>query len=104
MVVARDVDRGAAQATGARIEGHGEGGSAPRCQRDWERDAAYREICTVGATRDDRGDLEVEQLPAETIAGRDPQLEKAIEVMMAELEENPPSEPVRPPSPVRVRQ
>ncbi len=48
-------------------------------------------------------DIEVEQLPAETIAGRDPQLEKAIEVIMAELEANPPVEPVRPPFPVRVR-
>ena len=49
-------------------------------------------------------DIEVEQLPAETIAGRDPQLLKAIEVIMAELEANPPTEPVRPPFPVRVRQ
>ena len=48
-------------------------------------------------------DIEVEQLPSETIAGRDPQLEKAIEVIMAELEANPPVEPVRPPFPVRVR-
>ncbi len=48
-------------------------------------------------------DIEVEQLPAETIAGRDPQLEKAIEVIMAELEADPPTEPVRPPFPVRVR-
>ena len=42
-------------------------------------------------------------LDAETIAGHDPQLEKAIEVIMAELEANPPVEPVRPPFPVRVR-
>lgn len=48
-------------------------------------------------------DIEVEQLPAETVKGRDPQLEKAIEVIMAELEANPPTEPVRPPFPVRVR-
>ena len=31
-------------------------------------------------------DIEVEQLPAEVIAGRDPQLEKAIEVVLSELE------------------
>jgi tricorn protease len=49
-------------------------------------------------------DIEVEQLPSETIQGHDPQLEKAIEVIMAELEANPPVEPVRPPFPVRVRQ
>jgi len=48
-------------------------------------------------------DIEVEQLPVETIAGHDPQLEKAIEVIMAELEADPPVEPVRPPFPVRVR-
>jgi tricorn protease len=49
-------------------------------------------------------DIEVEQWPAETIAGSDPQLEKAIEVILAELEANPTVEPVRPPFPVRVRQ
>ncbi len=48
-------------------------------------------------------DIEVEQLPAETIAGHDPQLEKAIEVIMEMLEIDPPIEPVRPPFPVRVR-
>ena len=48
-------------------------------------------------------DIEVEQWPAETIAGHDPQLEKAIEVVMEMLEINPPTEPVRPPFPVRVR-
>lgn len=48
-------------------------------------------------------DIEVEQWPADIINGRDPQLEKAIEVIMKELEKNPPREPVRPPYPVRVR-
>jgi len=48
-------------------------------------------------------DIEVEQLPAEVIAGRDPQLEKAIEVILKELEKNPPVKPERPPYPVRVR-
>jgi tricorn protease len=46
-------------------------------------------------------DIEVEQTPADVIAGRDPQLEKAIEVVMAELKKNPPSKVVRPPYPVR---
>ena len=49
-------------------------------------------------------DIEVEQTPAEVIMGRDPQLEKAIEVIMQQLEANPPEEYVRPPYPVRVRQ
>ena len=49
-------------------------------------------------------DIEVEQLPAEIINGRDPQLEKAIEVALKELEENPTKEPVRPPYPVKVKQ
>ncbi|UMR30491.1 PDZ domain-containing protein [Massilia sp. MB5] len=41
-------------------------------------------------------DIEVEQTPADVIAGRDPQLEKAIEVVKAELAKNPPSKPPRP--------
>jgi tricorn protease len=48
-------------------------------------------------------DIEVEQWPADVINGRDPQLEKAIEVALKELEKNPPETPVRPPYPVRVR-
>jgi len=48
-------------------------------------------------------DIEVEQWPAETMKGRDPQLEKAIEVVLEMLEANPRVEPVRPPFPVRVR-
>jgi tricorn protease len=49
-------------------------------------------------------DIEVEQTPADVIEGRDPQLEKAIEVVMKQLEENPPKEPVRPAYPIRVRE
>ena len=48
-------------------------------------------------------DIEVEQWPADVIEGRDPQLEKAIEVALKELEKNPPAEPVRPAYPIRVR-
>ena len=48
-------------------------------------------------------DIEVEQYPADIIAGRDPQLEAAIEVIMAELEANPPTGPVKPPYPIRAR-
>ncbi len=48
-------------------------------------------------------DIEVEQSPSEVIKGHDPQLEKAIEIIMEELEENPPKEYVRPEYPVRVR-
>jgi tricorn protease len=46
-------------------------------------------------------DIEVEQTPADVIAGRDPQLEKAIEVVMAELKKAPPTTPKRPAYPVR---
>jgi tricorn protease len=49
-------------------------------------------------------DIEVEQTPAEVIAGHDPQLEKAIEVILEELEANPPPVMERPPYPVRVWQ
>ncbi len=48
-------------------------------------------------------DIEVEQWPAEIIKGNDPQLEKAIEVALEELKKNPPTEPKRPPYPVKVR-
>ena len=48
-------------------------------------------------------DIEVEQTPADVIAGRDPQLERAIQVAMDALEKNPPKKPALPPFPVRVR-
>ena len=47
-------------------------------------------------------DVEVEQLPADVIAGKDPQLEKAIELVLKELKKNPPRELKRPPFPVRM--
>jgi len=48
-------------------------------------------------------DIEVEQWPAEVIAGHDPQLERAIAEIMSELAANPPHKPQRPPFPTRVR-
>ena len=48
-------------------------------------------------------DVDVEQWPADVIAGRDPQLEKAIEIVLEQLEASPPAEPVKPPFPIRVR-
>ncbi len=48
-------------------------------------------------------DIEVEQLPADVIAGKDPQLEKAIEVALQQLAEHPPTEYKKPPYPIRVR-
>jgi tricorn protease len=48
-------------------------------------------------------DIEVEQLPAEVIAGKDPQLEMAIEVIMEELKKDPPKTMKRPPYPIRVK-
>jgi tricorn protease len=48
-------------------------------------------------------DIEVDQNPADVIAGRDPQLEKAIEVIKAELAKNPPARPVRPAFPVKAK-
>ncbi len=47
-------------------------------------------------------DVEVEQTPAAVINGRDPQLEKAIELILEELKKNPSVEPVRPPFPVKA--
>ena len=48
-------------------------------------------------------DIDVEQTPAAVIAGRDPQLEKAIEVIQAELAKNPPVKPKRPTYPDKSR-
>jgi tricorn protease len=45
-------------------------------------------------------DVEVEQTPADVIAGHDPQLEKAIEIVKAQLKAQPQTQ--RPPYPVRV--
>ncbi len=47
-------------------------------------------------------DVEVEQWPADIIKGRDPQLEKAIEIVMDELKKHPQEEPQRPPYPKKV--
>ncbi|PHL00548.1 peptidase S41 [Neolewinella marina] len=42
-------------------------------------------------------DITVEQFPAEVMAGRDPQLERAIEEVLKQLEENPVERPSPPP-------
>ena len=47
-------------------------------------------------------DIEVEQTPADVIAGRDPQLEKAISVVMQQLAAKPPAKMVRPAYPRKV--
>lgn len=49
-------------------------------------------------------DIEVEQLPAAVNAGQDPQLDRAIEVILQQLEANPPQEPQRPAFPIRVHE
>lgn len=50
-------------------------------------------------------DIEVEESPQSLLAGRDPQLEKAIEVALQALAANPPQQrPKRPAYPVRGRQ
>jgi tricorn protease len=47
-------------------------------------------------------DIEVEQAPAQVAAGRDPQLERAIEEAMNGLAKNPPVKPKRPPYPMKM--
>jgi tricorn protease len=49
-------------------------------------------------------DIEVEQWPNLVRQGRDPQLEKAIEVILEELKRNPPKYPERPEYPIRNKQ
>jgi tricorn protease len=46
-------------------------------------------------------DIEVDQRPADVIAGRDPQLERAIAVTLEELKKKPVATPVRPAYPKR---
>jgi len=48
--------------------------------------------------------VEVEQWPSEVIGGHDPQLEKAIEIVMQELKKNPPKQVPTPAFPKKVRQ
>ncbi|HJP64299.1 MAG TPA: hypothetical protein VJ844_12720, partial [Mucilaginibacter sp.] len=48
-------------------------------------------------------DIEVVQTPAEIIKGNDPQLQKAIDVALKELEKNPQVAPTRPPFPNKVQ-
>jgi len=49
-------------------------------------------------------DIEVEQDPAAVAAGKDPQLDRAIDVVLEALAKNPPPKPPqRPAFPVRVR-
>jgi len=48
-------------------------------------------------------DVEVENTPAEVIAGHDPQLERAVQVAMEMLRENPVVLRPQPPDPVRVK-
>ena len=48
-------------------------------------------------------DVEVEQWPAAVIAGKDPQLEKAIEIVLSGLAKHPPLVPQRPKYPIRAK-
>jgi tricorn protease len=48
-------------------------------------------------------DIDVEMTPKLVIEGRDPQLEKAVEVVMKELKQNPVKRPPRPAYPNRVK-
>ena len=47
-------------------------------------------------------DIEVMITPEDRLAGRDPQLQRAIDVLLAKLEEDPKELPAPPPWPVRV--
>jgi tricorn protease len=46
-------------------------------------------------------DIDVEQTPADIAAGRDPQLERAIQIVLEELKKTPVQQPTLPPWPVR---
>jgi tricorn protease len=46
-------------------------------------------------------DVEVDQTPADVIAGHDPQLERAIQIAMEELKKSPTAQPKRPAYPIK---
>ena len=48
-------------------------------------------------------DVEVEQLPELVIKGHDPQLEKALEIVLKQLKENPPKKIQRPAYPIKTK-
>ncbi|MBV6457728.1 MAG: Tricorn protease [Fimbriimonadaceae bacterium] len=48
-------------------------------------------------------DIDVESDPNAWVKGRDPQIDKAIEVLLAELKRNPVKRPTSPPDPIRIR-
>jgi tricorn protease len=48
-------------------------------------------------------DVEVEQMPGDVMAGKDPQLEKAIAILKEKLGPKPPAAPKRPPYPTRAK-
>jgi tricorn protease len=48
-------------------------------------------------------DVEVEQSPADVLAGHDPQLEKAIEIALKALEKDSPTKVTRPPYPTLAK-
>ena len=74
--------------------------------RRWRHRAQSRHLDakTAGSVENEGvpPDIEVEQTPADVIAGQDPQLEKAIQVVMEELKKNPPAQPKRPAYPVKA--
>jgi tricorn protease len=47
-------------------------------------------------------DIEVEQKPNEVISGHDPQLERAIAVVLEQLKQNPPKPSAHPAYPVKI--
>jgi len=62
----------------------------------WSPDGKW-EVENVGVPPD----IEVELTPAEMIKGKDPQLEKAVEVVLEAIKKNPLYHPPRPPYPVK---
>jgi tricorn protease len=48
-------------------------------------------------------DYDVEMWPKDVIAGKDPQLDRAIQIVMEELKKHPPEKPTRPPLPERAK-
>ena len=68
-----------------------------KCEVRWKRRVSGTALPLRG---DDIVDIEVEMDPAAWRAGHDPQLEKAVEVLLEELKKHPrPPQPKRPPFP-----
>jgi len=100
-------ERGVGPLVGTRTWGGlvGIGGEPPLLDGGYVTAPSYAAFSKEGKwIVEDEGvppDYEVENTPAEVVRGRDPQLEKAVELVLEQLKKNPPQKTGRPKYPIR---